>query len=209
MLIGDMLMGVAIGGVIAGFSLFIANLSYRYCLRPKLDIIEEELPREQKLKYPFIRVVVKNEGETAAQNCVGKISFDNVSATDLCDRSPSFISPDPSKFIPITRMSLHWANTFLGGGCININAYDDEALDVGKLIWIEGNIYCIDVFSEQGLSPMRCSLKHCEDKEYEGTIHITAANAKGKEKNFIMRMKGGKINLRLKEITEGWTRRGL
>ena len=167
------------------------------------------MPREQKLKYQFIRVIIKNEGKTAAQNCVSKISFEKVSANDLCDRHPSFISPDPSEFIPITRMSLHWANTFLGGGCITINAHDDEALDVGKLVRIEGNIYCIDIFSEQGLSPMRCSLKYYENKEYTGKIHITAANAKGKEKDFIMRMKGGKINLRLKEITEGWTRRGL
>jgi hypothetical protein len=50
MLMGDMLVGVAIGGIIAGISLFIANLAIRRYLRPKLDIIEEELPREQKLK---------------------------------------------------------------------------------------------------------------------------------------------------------------
>jgi len=116
MLMEDMLVGVAIGGIIAGISLFIANLAIRRYLRPKLDIIEEELPREQKLKYQFIRVIIKNEGKTAAQNCVSKISFEKVSANDLCDRHPSFISPDPSEFIPITRMSLHWANTFLGGG---------------------------------------------------------------------------------------------
>jgi len=203
----DMLVGVAIGGIIAGFSLFIGNFLFRHYFRPKLDIIEEELPREQKLKYPFIRVVVKNEGETAAQNCVGKISFDKVSEADLLNRGPSLLSP--SYFIPIKRMSLHWANTSLGGGCITINAHDDEALDVCQLIHIGEKEYCIDVFSEEGLSRKRCCLKYYEDKEYEGTIHITAANVKGKEKNFIMRMKGGKINLRLKEITEGWTRRGL
>lgn len=194
------------GALIAALALLGSNLLYRRWLRPKLKITKE---RESK-DSPYIRVLVKNKGKTAAKNCVGKITLSKVSrgkgreleeiTKDDLKEGEFYFTMQPDNFIPITRMSIHWANIVLGGGAITINAKDDEALDVAVLRKKE-EIFHIDVFSEDGdRGPNRCRLIYYEDGEYRGRIYITAANANPQEINFKMKMANDNTKIELFKI---------
>lgn len=181
------------GGVIAGIALFISNILYRRWIRPKLSIEASEISETEDW---FIRVVVKNEGKTAAQNCVGKISIDNVSADDLLKLSGIVTDIDQVNFRPTKGMNLPWTNT--NSEYNTINAHDNEVLNVFQKVSSE-NVLAIGVCMEKGVFNKRCVLKYSEGKEYFGKISTTTENAKGTEINFIMKVVDGKINLKLKK----------
>jgi hypothetical protein len=179
------------GGVIAGIALFVSNILYRWWVRPKLSIEAGEISETEDW---FIRVVVKNEGKTAAQNCVGKISIDNVSADDLLKLSGIVTDIDQVNFRPTKGMNLPWTNT--NSEYNTINAHDNEVLNVFQKVSSE-NVLAIGVCMEKGVFNKRCVLNYSEGKEYIGKISTTTENAKGTEINFIMKVVDGKINLKL------------
>ena len=72
--------------------------------------------------------------------------------------------------------------------------FDDEVLSIFKKVSCESE-KAIAVGS-RGFDA-RCVLKSLKGKEYRGKINITAANAKGKEINFRMKMEGDTIKMKL------------
>ena len=181
-----MFISIVAGGFIAGVALFCSNYLYRLLVSPKLGIDEDEISETMD---GYIRVKVKNEGKTSADNCVGKISFNNVCEADLLELPEIITDITPVRFRPIKEMKLIWANT--DSENITINAHDNEVLSVlRKAPSYESAIGVVKKTFDRW-----CLLKSSEGKEYLGKISVTAANAKGTEINFSIKSSDGKIKM--------------
>jgi len=179
---------IAVGGIIAAVALFLSNLALQRWNRPKIIMGAGEISETED---GFIRVVVKNEGKTAAKNCRGKISIE-CSEDDL--REDFFTVINPKHFRPVKEINLRWTNTH--SESITINAHDNEPLTVFQKIPKESNLV-IAVYGDTHSTKYICVLKYLDGKEYRGKINITAANAKGKAIDFRMKMEDDKIKTEL------------
>jgi hypothetical protein len=165
-----------------------ARIIYDWFKRPILKIGEDNplrLPRTGN--QPLITqhsIVIRNEGRTAAKNCVGIIIM-NITSDELIQ--------------PVTHLPVLLPPGFLGeralGGqvCwaeinnpnrITINAQDEALLDIYRVV-CEGEHTYIEIPSERGWSILRMALS--AHKEYIGSLKITAENAHSVEKRFKLR----------------------
>ncbi|NMX20983.1 hypothetical protein C5S30_00800 [ANME-1 cluster archaeon GoMg4] len=165
------------------------DLALQWWNRPKINIEAGEISETED---GIIRVVVKNEGKTSAKNCRGKISIE-CSADDL--REDFFTVIKPRRFRPVKEINLRWTNTY--SGSITINAHDNEPLTVFQKIPKKSDLVIAVHGDTHPFGDYICVLKYLDGKDYRGKINITAANAKGKEINFRIKMEDDMIKTEL------------
>ena len=127
-------------------------------------------------------VTVRNEGKTAAKNCIGIITI---------DANPSDLIQPFITNLPVLLAPGYSGERALGGQVcwaeignpnrITINAHDESLLDIYRVVYKQGHCH-IEIPSERGWKPLRMALS--ARKEYTGILRVTAENAQLIEKRF-------------------------
>jgi hypothetical protein len=170
----------------------LAKIIYDWFNRPILKIEEDNplrLPRTGN--QPLVTqhsITIKNEGRTAARNCVGIIIM-HITPNDLIQ---PFITGLPVLLPP----GFSGERTLGGQVCwaemgnpnrITINAKDEALIDVYRVVCGGGHTH-IEIPSERGWSVLRMALS--AHKEYTGTLKVTAENTSSVEKRFKLKPVG-------------------
>jgi hypothetical protein len=164
----------------------LARIIYDWFKRPILKIGEDNplrLPGTEN--QPLITqhsITIRNEGRTAARNCVGIITM-NIASDDLIQpfitNLPVLLPPSFSGKRPLGGQ-VCWAE-INNPSRITINAKDEALLDIYRVVCKGGHTH-IEIPSERGWSTLRMALSAY--KEYIGSLKITAENAHPVEKRF-------------------------
>ena len=160
-----------IGATVGGFLQHKWVEKYR---RPVLNIVGEDFVPVGGYRYHRIRV--KNTGKSAAKNCIGKITLENVTRDDVAQSSPDKSARaimNRDIFSDIREMSICWSR--IGNPeSITINRDDTQTLEVYRA-WLDSSYFVLELPTEEDWNPYRVSLK--ADKEYSGEIFVTSGNA--------------------------------
>ncbi|MBE9500855.1 MAG: hypothetical protein IMY87_00280 [Chloroflexi bacterium] len=162
--VGGALIGAALGGF---FRDWIAEKYFR----PKLYILDESLV--SGIGFVQHRILVRNRGRRAAQNCIGMITLD-ATVKDVSDSQTfSVYDPQPilteNNFTPIEGMPLCWSS-LENPEAIVINRDTTQVLELYKA---SGGAR-IRIPTEKGWNPYRVGLY---GNDYLGEIRVTSANA--------------------------------
>ncbi len=185
------LIGAALGGFIRDW----INENY---FKPKLYILDKSV-----IKGLHYRIIVKNEGKRAAENCIGMITLD-AEAEDVYEPSDVYIisadEPQPilsSKyFTPMEGMSLCWSRMGNIETC-TINRNTKAALEF-CMVYAESHL---SIPSESGWLPVRVRLKI---GEYHGKIEVTSANAEPACASFNLVPQGDGMTLEIIRRVPDW-----
>jgi hypothetical protein len=191
----DALAGSVFGLVMGGL---LGSWLQRLFYRPRVKI---EIGHQSRYDHKggfFISVAVTNKGANAAVDCLGSITFENLSADALLDPEHAVsdenlpkvernqpVQPGqlltPRDFREIDREVICWAH---GGNPdkFTINPGMKTLLDVFKAIYsAETGQWYLAIPSEQGWKKLRTRLK---DGNYNGKIIVSPANGKPSASKF-------------------------
>lgn len=180
--------GLLVGSV---FGSWLQRLLYMPHVRIE---VTHESPYEHEGGF-FVSVAVTNTGENAASNCLGSITFDNLSPDALLDPKQAASNEHlpveveeqlltPNNFREIDREVLCWAH--IGNpDKFTINPKMKTLLDVFKAIYDkEEKRWYLAIPTEKGWAKLRTRLK---DGNYEGSILVSPSNGKPYERKFHIR----------------------
>jgi hypothetical protein len=185
------------GAVVGGF---IRDWVVEKYYRPRLYILGTSVI--QGFHY---RIMVKNGGKRAAENCIGMITLD-AEEGDIWEPPDGYIfsidGPNTNPilrkgyFSPIKGMSLCWSRLGNPENCI-INRDTKVTLEFCKVS--VGSHLMIP--SESGWDQYRVDLRL---KEYSGELVITAANADPARAEFIMVPQDGNVGVEIVKRVPDW-----
>jgi len=191
-------MDAIINSIIATISLLVGTLFgsrlQRLLTHPRVTIESTSDLKANNIKC--VSIVVSNKGRTAAEKCVGSITFDNLTKDMLLAHEKAVDHEDlpespngdhggltPNSFRPIDRERLCWAH-ITNPDKYDINPGSKTLLDIFKAIKRkDSNQWYLIIPSENGWKKIRARLI---DRNYCGKLIVSPANYKPTVKSFII-----------------------